>query len=228
MKNAKLPEKEDSLSRGALRHELVKRLLTEIFEGKMPAGTRLIVMNLAERFGLSSTPVRETLLELEASGVVQFSHNRGAVVKPFGPEQLREIFQLRRILETEATRMACDHIDPAVLTELRQDLQDLAEKARGKEWLDLEQAADRNLHTLIAAGCGNVRLAEEIRRYDTLVQVLRDVVGNERHAAQQAFDEHVAIVNALIAGDADAAATMMGNHIDRAAQSAEAALFKKK
>ncbi len=227
MKNAKLPEKDDSLSRGALRHELVKRLLTEIFEGKMPAGTRLIVMNLAERFGLSSTPIRESLLELEASGVVQFSHNRGAVVKPFGREQLREIFQLRKILETAATRMACGKIDPAKLAEMRQNLQEISEKARGKEWLELEQAADRNLHTLIAAGCNNARLAEEIRRYDTLVQVLRDVVGNERHAAHQAFEEHVAIVEALLAGDGDAAAALMGNHIDRAAQSAESALFAK-
>jgi len=227
MKNAKLSEKDDSLSRGALRHELVKRLLTEIFEGKMPAGTRLIVMNLAERFGLSSTPIRESLLELEASGVVQFSHNRGAVVKPFGREQLREIFQLRKILETAATRMACGRIAPDNLAEMQQDLRDLGNKARGKEWLDLEQTADRSLHTLIAMGCGNARLAEEIHRYDTLVQVLRDVVGNERHAAHQAFEEHVAIVEALIAGDAEAAATMMGEHIERAAQSAESALFSK-
>jgi DNA-binding GntR family transcriptional regulator len=220
-------ENDELLSRGALRHQLVRRLLVEIFEGKLPAGARLIVMNLAERFGLSSTPVREALLELEANGMVHFVHNRGAVVKPFGPEQLGEIFQLRRILESESTRLACGHIESAILKELRQELLDLSKQRRGKQWLDAEMAADRKLHTSIAEGCGNSRLAEETRRCDTLVQALRDVVGNDRIATHEAVEEHLAIVDAMIAGKADAAAAAMSSHIERAGRSAEKALFAK-
>jgi DNA-binding GntR family transcriptional regulator len=228
MSKLSVHEQEKPFSRGALRHELVKRLLAEIFDGRMPAGTRLIILNLAKRFGLSSTPVREALLELETNGMVQFIHNRGAVVKPFGPEQLREIFELRRILETEATRMACGRIDPAALSELQRNLRDLIEQPRAKEWLDMGMIADRKLHAMIGANCGNVRLAEEIRRCDALVQVLRDTVGNDRRAANRAVEEHLAIVDALAAGDADAAARAMGIHIERAAQSASAVLFGKR
>jgi DNA-binding GntR family transcriptional regulator len=220
-------ENDPALSRGALRHQLVQKLLIEIFQGKLPAGSRLIVMNLAERFGLSSTPVREALLDLEANGMVHFVHNRGAIVNPFGPEQLREIFQLRRILETEATRMAFGRIDGAKLSGLRREISNLVKHRRDQHWLDAEMAADRNLHTSIAENCGNSRLAEEIRRCDTLVQVLRDVVGNDRIATHEAVEEHLAVVEALIGGTADLAAAAMNRHIDRAGRSAEKAMFGK-
>jgi DNA-binding GntR family transcriptional regulator len=216
---------EQPLSHGALRHELAKRLLVEIFQGEMPAGTRLIILNLAERFGLSSTPVREALLELEADGVVQFVHNRGAIVKPFGPSELRDIFHMRRILESEAARLACQHIDRQQLSELRTQLAKLIGQSRGAKSLEREMTADRNLHAMISANCGNTRLLEDIRRYDTLVQVLRDVVGNKRRAIDEAVKEHLAIADAMLAGDAAAAATAMAAHINRAAQSAEATLF---
>ncbi len=216
------------LAHGALRHELAKRLLVEIFQGDLPAGSRLIILNLAERFRLSSTPVREALLELEANGMVQFAHNRGAVVKPFGPDQLREIFHLRRILEAEAARLACHRIDRPRLIELRQQLSSLAGQPRSGKWLEREMLADRSLHALISENCGNTRLREDIRRYDTLVQALRDVVGNRRRAIDEAVKEHMAIVDAMFDGDAEAAARAMAIHIDRAAQWAEAAMFGKR
>ncbi len=209
--------------RAAFRHELAGRLLVEIFQGELPPGTRLVVMNLAARFGLSSTPVREALLELEWSGVVQFHHNRGAVVRPFGPTQLREIFGVRRLLEVEAARLACGRIDPAAMDAIRRELDELAQGGGGKSWLRSEMAVDREVHSLIAASCGNTRLAEEIRRYETLFQALRDVVGDDRRATRQSVAEHLAILDALAAGDASAEA--MGRHIDRALQSAERALF---
>jgi DNA-binding GntR family transcriptional regulator len=127
---------------GAIRHELVNRLLADIFEGRLPTGAHLVMKNLTERFGLSSTPIRESLLELEAIGVVEFVHNRGAVVRPFGEEQLREIFQLRRILEVEATRCACRRAEIAELAQVKEDLLALAEQKRGKAWLEHEMALD--------------------------------------------------------------------------------------
>jgi DNA-binding GntR family transcriptional regulator len=215
-------------SRGAWRHELVRILLGEIFDGTIPAGSRLIVLNLAERFGLSSTPVRESLLELEAVGVVQFMHNRGAVVKSFGPKELQEIYQLRRILEVEATRLACGRLDKTALDSLRQDLLKLGNHRRNKQWLEREMATDRALHEMIVRGTDNARLAQEIHRYDTLVQALRDVVGGDRYAVHQAVTEHLAIVDAMIANNPTVAAEAMSLHIERAAKSAEAVLFARK
>ena len=221
-------ENAETLSHGALRHELAKRLLIEIFQGKMPEGTRLIAMNLAARFGVSSTPVREALFELEASEVIEVIHNRGAVVKRFGREELREIFQMRRLIESEAARLACPRIDKAVLDGLRQKLKELAKRRPNAKWLELEMAADRELHAMIAANCGSARLAKEFERYHMLVEALRSVVGYERRALSDAVTMHLAIVNAMIARDPDAAAAAMANHIELAGRSAELAVFGKK
>jgi DNA-binding GntR family transcriptional regulator len=218
---------DDTLSRGAIRHELAKRLLIEIFQGKMPEGTRLIAMNLASRFGVSSTPVREALFELEASEVIEVIHNRGAVVKRFGRQELREIFHMRRLIESEAARLACSRIDKSVLETLRQKLNDLIKRRPDANWLDSEMVVDRELHATIAANCGNSRLAKEFQKYNMLVEALRTVVGDQRKALREAVTTHLAIVEAMIAGDAVAAAAEMTKHIELAGRSAELTIFGK-
>jgi DNA-binding GntR family transcriptional regulator len=227
-KSADVRDGGDTLSRGALRHELAKRLLIEIFQGKMPEGTRLIAMNLATRFGVSSTPVREALFELEDSEVVEVIHNRGAVVRRFGREELREIFQMRRLIEGEAVRLACARIDDETLDDLRRRLRDLAKRRHDAQWLEAEMALDRELHATIAARCGNSRLAKEFERYNMLVEALRSVVGGERQALRDAFATHLEIVDALLARDSEAAAAAMTRHVEQAGRSAETALFGKK
>jgi DNA-binding GntR family transcriptional regulator len=106
------------VARNALRHDVVVRLLKHIFQGALPDGTQLIIRKLAVQMGISATPIREALVELESIGVVQFVHNRGAIVKP-SSSAAREIYHLRRILESEAARCACGHIDPKDLQDLK-------------------------------------------------------------------------------------------------------------
>lgn len=215
----------DCLARGALRHAVVNRVMAEIFHGDLPAGTRLIVQKIAARFGISATPVREALVELEAVGLVHFVHNRGAVVKPFGPGELRDVFRVRRILETESTRLACTRIDPGALRDLREETARLAGGAGGDDWAEREMAADRRLHQMTAEACGSSRLYDEIERYNSLVQALREIVGNRRQAQQRAMEEHLAVIDALLAGDPDDAAAQMGRHINRTAADVEAIVF---
>jgi DNA-binding GntR family transcriptional regulator len=213
----------------ALRHQVVERLMKAIFLNELPAGTRLVVKKLAEHFGLSTTPVREALLELEAIGLVQSEHNRGAVVKPFGNEQLREIYQMRRILEAEAARAACGRIDKERLKALRRERRQLFGKSRrDQRWGDQNIDSDRRFHEMITASCGSERLAREIHRYDALVQALRDVTFPKMHPKKLASDEHLGIIDALLADDAEAASAKMAHHIDHAADSVEYALFPQK
>lgn len=212
-------------ARGALRHEVMRRLLRAIFAGTLPAGTRLMVLKLASRFGISSTPVREALVELDAIGMVEFVHNRGAVVAPFGPKELADIYQIRRILESEAARTATGRIPSRELHNLQEETAALVPGAEDPEWLAVAVATDRRLHEMIAAWCPNGRLSREIHRYDVLVQTVRDVIGADRAAQLRAIGEHLAILEALLGGTADEAAAAMALHIDSAAQSAVNALF---
>jgi len=215
-----------NLGRVPVRREVAQRLLEAIFRGQLPAGTSLKTAELAEQFGRSSTPVREALLELETLGVIRFHHNRGAVVCRFGREELQEIYELRRILETEATRRACGRIERASLDQLDHDTSDLAADCSGQERLQQALQVDLALHELVAACCSNSRLAGEIRRYATLVQTIRGIIENDRKVQERAMWEHKAVIDALLAGDEEMARAAMSAHIASAAASAEAAMFR--
>lgn len=214
-----------SLARGALRADITRALLTQIFNGRLPAGSRLVVQRLAARFGVSSTPIREALVALEAAGMVRFLHNRGVVVRPFGPDQLREICQVRRILETEAVRSACGRIEPEVLEGFRRQTLALKDSDSQSDWSHRALDLDLAIHQAIIRACGNVRLTEEIRRYDALVRTMGEVVGNRLEVQQRGLGEHLAILDRLLAEDADGAAAMMARHINHTARDIDAIMF---
>jgi DNA-binding GntR family transcriptional regulator len=218
------------LMRNALRRDVVVHLMKSVFGGTVSPGTRLIIRKLADQLGVSATPIREALVELEGIGIVQFVHNCGAVVKEFGPQELRDIYHLRRILETEATRCACGQIPSDELETLHATMRRLID-ARADErgdWSQQAMAADLKLHDLVALHCGNARLADEIGRYNTLMQTMREIVGNRRQAQAKALEDHVPIVDALLASDAEAAATAMARHINDTLSAVESLMFSDK
>lgn len=213
------------LTQEALRFQLARELLADIFRGNCKPGEPLRVMKLAARFGTSSTPVREALLELEELGAVDFYHNRGAVVAPFGVAELREMYDLRRILEEEATRRACGRLDREALIALRAETEVLA--SRGGERLPLADAlsVDSRLHETVAQGCGNRRLGREIGRYSILMETLWEIVGNNDAVRHGALQAHLRIIDALLAEDCPAAVAAMGAHMAEACRAAEGSLF---
>jgi DNA-binding GntR family transcriptional regulator len=89
-------------------------------------------------------------------------------------------------------------------------------------------AVDRKLHDAIASQCGNDRLAHEIRRYDTMVQGLREIAGNRLRVQHRAIHEHIPIMQALAAHDADAAADAMSLHIKEQSIRIEQIVFARK
>jgi DNA-binding GntR family transcriptional regulator len=213
------------ISEPTYKPDLVRRLLLTAFSGEWQAGDRLPEVELAQRFGVSRTPVREALQELAAIGLIELRPNCGAVARSCGPQQVREIYEVREILESEATRLACGRIEPRKIENLISEFKELlAESRRSASWSHREWEADRQLHDLIAQACGNCRLAEEISRYGKLIQVIRETVGNLREAQVAAVSEHLAILKALRSELRDAAADAMRAHLRSAADYAVEAL----
>lgn len=213
-------------ARRALRHDVVSRLLLEIFKGNLPPGTRLIANKLSKQLGISATPLREALVELEAIGVVEINHNRGAIAAPFGPEQLRGIYQVRRVLEAEAARCACGHIPRAELEDLRDEFDEYAaRRSKSAAWLKAAMAADTRLHETIAAACGSPRLAKEIDRYALLMQTISEAIGNRHHSQEVSIREHLTIIAALLSGDSEASGRAMARHIDSTAERVSSVIF---
>src|SRR4051794_22500997 len=110
--------------RNTLRGELVSKILHAIFRGDVHGGDRLVEEELAAKLGVSRTPVREALGELAAIGVIRLKPNRGAIVRPFGPEQILEFYHVRRLLEVEATRLAAERVDGDALRRVREQTQE--------------------------------------------------------------------------------------------------------
>lgn len=211
--------------RGALRQQVLSRILTAVFQRRLRSGQRLVVKRVAEQYHVSPTPVREALVELAGLGIVELLPNRGAVVRSFGPQEIGEISQLRRVLEVEAARCACGRIDPGELQALARELAWLQNLPRDEEWDRHARAADTRLHGSIARACGSTRLAAEIERYLALFRTLRDVSHRRdaltNYSRSNDAPEHLEIVRALLAGDAEESARAMDRHIRSVAKTLE-------
>ncbi len=206
---------------GQRRQAIVELLLREVFQGRLKAGQHLGTQELAERFGVSHTPIREALVALAGTGVIDLLPNRGAVVRRVTGRDVREICQVRRTLECEAVRRACGRINPLELSALAADFQRLGlVKARQRpKYVEEARRLDSRLHDLIAGSCGNGFLAKEIGRLKTLFRAFRDVswehdaVHNDLHRLAEESHEHLAIIHALLAADRRLAAQLMSEHI---------------
>jgi DNA-binding GntR family transcriptional regulator len=206
---------------GMRRPAIVQSLLSDVIGGRLRAGDHLVTQGLADRFGVSHTPVREALMTLAGLGLVELQPNRGALVRRVSADEVREVCQVRRALECEAVRRACGRIDPDALSPLADEMKRLA-AAPVEADADLFRQArelDDRLHDLIAASCGNRFLAAELNRLKLLFRAFRDfawrVVGPAlglRRVAAEAR-EHLAIVEALQGGDRRAAVGAMARHI---------------
>src|SRR5437660_11889124 len=103
---------------GKLRQKIVESLLSDVFRGELNAGRHLVTQELADRFNVSHTPIREALIALAGVGIIDLVPNRGAVVRQITAREVREVMQVRRALECEAVRLACGRIDLGILSEL--------------------------------------------------------------------------------------------------------------
>jgi DNA-binding GntR family transcriptional regulator len=206
---------------GLRRQAIVQSLLDDVLEGRLRAGQHLVTQALAERFRVSHTPIREALITLAGVGIIDLLPNRGAVVRRVTATDVREVCQVRRVLECEATRSACGRIDLARLDELAAELRRMtaAEGLSPAEFIAWARAVDSRLHDLIADSCGNAFLRKEIGRLKMLFRAFRDVAWahdearNDYHRLAEEAHEHLAIVEGLRAGDARAAARAMSRHI---------------
>jgi DNA-binding GntR family transcriptional regulator len=206
---------------GLRRQTIVQSLLADVFQGRLRAGQHLVTQQLADRFGVSHTPIREALITLAGIGIVDLLPNRGALVRPVTGRDVREICQVRRVLECQATRSACGRIDLNELAGIAEQLRQLQRWVPGSwsDFISVARQVDSRLHDLVASSCGNTFLGKELSRLKILFRAFRDLSythheahHDHRRLADEA-GEHLAIVDALLAGDAAAASQAMARHI---------------
>lgn len=206
---------------GLRREAIVQALIGDIFHGKFSAGQHLVTQELAERFQVSHTPIREALMTLGGIGLLTLQPNRGAVVRELTRRDVRDVCRVRRALECEAVREACGRIDPGLLRSLSREftkLEGLKGRA-GARAVAKARELDSRLHDSIMHAAKNACLTQELGRLKLLFRGLRDnswdheTTRNDFERLAEEAREHKAIVEGLLAGDRRAAMTAMSRHI---------------
>jgi DNA-binding GntR family transcriptional regulator len=178
--------------------------------GKLAPGQHLDETELAHAFGVSRTPIRETLIQLASMGLVVIRPRRGAVVAELGPRQLVEMFEVMSEVEAVCARLAARRITPAEQEAL------LAAHAACKVALgDPDEYYVRNeaFHQAIYAGSHNQFLIEQARSLYRRLRPYRRLQLRVRDRVTNSYAEHDAVVQALVAGEGERAAQLMREHV---------------
>ncbi|HZA20135.1 MAG TPA: GntR family transcriptional regulator [Actinomycetota bacterium] len=146
------------LTRRTASEAVSERLRAEIQRGDLKPGTRLRQGEVAARFGVSTTPVREAFALLQAQGLVRIDPHRGAIVFLPTAEDAQELYEIRIALETLAIGRAVKNLDREELDELRAILDEMREVGTAEGWSDLHN----RFHMLLYNGSGLPRLAMTI------------------------------------------------------------------
>jgi DNA-binding GntR family transcriptional regulator len=190
---------------------VAERLRELIRSGELAPGTRLRQDEFAERFGVSTTPIREAFLALEREGLLRSHPHRGVVVFMPSVEELRDVYEIRAALEPLATELATKQLSEADLAALERIVAQMRD-ARPKRYVDL----NTQLHSRIYAAAGRRRLSE-------IIDGLREPAANyvsmnidlyDQNYRDKVQAEHEAIIEALKSRAPKRAARAMREHLE--------------
>ncbi|GEP06755.1 GntR family transcriptional regulator [Methylobacterium oxalidis] len=184
----------------------------EIVDGRLPLGARLDEVQLAERFGVSRTPIREALIQLAMTGLVETKPRRGTIVSAPEPQHLLAMFETMAEIEASCGRLAARRLVPEDEAALKEAL---AACARAAEAGDTEAYYQENyvFHTVVYRACRNAFLCDQARQLHRRLAPFRRLQLRARQRLPQSLAEHAAIVDAIVSGEEARAAEALRAHV---------------
>ena len=208
-------------SRRTLADELRLTLADDIVRGLLLPGAALDETELARRFGVSRTPVREAIRQLAASGLVEVRPHRGAVVARPSEERLLGMFEAMAELEALCAGLAAERMTPAergALEAVHEELRALIQAGDPQRYHEVNEA----FHAAIYAGTHNAYLAEMTHATRSRVQPFRRAQFRNLGRLAKSHVEHDRVVLAILRGDRAGAAGAMRVHIMKVREEYEA------
>jgi DNA-binding GntR family transcriptional regulator len=196
----------------SLREQVEGQLASRIVSGEIPPGQVLTVPTLAGDFGVSATPVREAMLNLARRGFLRPIRNRGFEVTEVSPDELRELSEVRMLLEAPPMRQVAGTLDDATVKELRETADRIVSAARTAHF-DEYLASDTAFHLRILEATGNRKLVETVRELRQQTRLVGLVRLAETDALISTSLEHAELVDLLVAGRGEDAEALMRQHI---------------
>ncbi len=216
-------EKEYLPLRDVVFHTLRQSILT----GELKPGERLMEIHLADKLGVSRTPIREAIRKLELEGLVTMIPRRGAEVAQITEKSLKDVLEVRRALDALAVELACDRIGGEKLEELKEALDNFEAETRKGDANQVARA-DVKFHDTILEAAGNDKLVQMISNLSQQMYRYRlEYVKDESHYGQL-IQEHRQIYEAIRSRDKESGAAAMKVHIDNQEKAVIRMIYERK
>ena len=196
-----------------LRDVVFNTLRQAILTGELKPGERLMEIHLANRLGVSRTPIREAIRKLELEGLVIMIPRRGAEVAQITEKSMNDVLEVRRALDALCTELACDRISADELDELRLACQKFEEMVKTKDLKKIVQA-DVALHNIIVQATRNQRLVQLINNLSEQMYRYRFEYLKDYSQHEKLVEEHRIIYESIVAKDKETASKAAKIHID--------------
>ena len=195
-----------------LRDVVFNTLRKAILTGQLKPGERLMEVHLANRLGVSRTPIREAIRKLELEGLVIMIPRRGAEVARITEKSLKDVLEVRRALDALSVELACDRIE-ADLERLREACRNFEQVAKEAD-ASVIAKADVALHDIIVEATGNRRLQQLVNNLSEQMYRYRFVYIQEESRHDNLVAEHREIYESIVSRDKERASAAAKLHID--------------
>ncbi|MBD5532664.1 MAG: GntR family transcriptional regulator [Lachnospiraceae bacterium] len=196
-----------------LRDVVFNTLRQAILRGELKPGERLMEIHLAEKLGVSRTPIREAIRKLELEGLVTMIPRRGAEVARITEKNLRDVLEVRRELDAFSCELACDRITKQEGEELHQACEEFAAATATRDATVIAEA-DVKLHDIIVHAAGNERLTEILNNLSEQMYRYRFEYIKDTNNYEKLVEEHRIIYESILNKDKQTAAQTARIHID--------------
>lgn len=184
-----------------------------ILRGELKPGERLMEIQLANKLGVSRTPIREAIRKLELEGLVLMIPRKGAEVAEITEKNLRDVLEVRCALEELAVQLACERIDKRGIKELH-TAADRFRDVLGSDDITQIAQADEAFHDVIFTATDNERLIQLLNNLREQMYRYRIEYLKKKECYPQLLGEHEAIISAIERHDKEKATRITGQHIN--------------
>ncbi len=195
---------------GLIRDEVYDHLKLEILSGQLPSGSRLAEIALAERLGVSRTPIREAVQRLAQDGLVEVAANKGARVRGVSAQEVEDVYAVREVLDGLAARLAAEHRSGKDLKAMSAALEKLGRV--GAQDYAAQIASDLEFHSAVAVASQNASLEATLRTLGQSVARVK-LLTKQYNQSDATTAAHRQILIAIEAFDADAAEAHARAHV---------------
>lgn len=196
-----------------LNEQIAHELKGEILNGVLEPGQKISIEDLAQRWNVSTTPVRDAIRSLEASGFVKVSPRKSVFVGSMDFKAFKDVFDLRIVLECLAVEQSVERIPQTKIEKTLDTCEAALEEYKKNADLNILKHVDNLVHDLVISYSDNQKLIQIMDELHDLIDWARSMVGRQPKSYDAAIYEHIQVLKALKKKDTQAAILAMRTHL---------------